>query len=351
LKKPSISDIAKELSVSPTLVSLVLNGKAREKRISKEIELKVKALAKKLNYKPNFMARSLRSGRSHTIGVIVADISSMFFSMIAKAIEDESAKFGYKVMFGSTDENPDKFAELIKTFKDRRLDGYIITPSLGTEKQILQLKKESIQFVLIDRQFPKIKSDYIVVDNYNASFNAVQHLINNGYKNIGLLSTLSKNYNLKRRVEGYKDALRKNGLLVKTKLIREIDFSEMKKDVVREVQDLVSGPTPIDALFFTNYHMTAFALETIYNLGIKVPEDLALASFDDPQSFRYSFSPVTAIAQPIDEMGKQAVHILMDRIQNPASNQTEFKQIVLPTTFNIRESCCNKLKNNINEIV
>jgi LacI family transcriptional regulator len=90
--------------------------------------------------------------------------------------------------------------------------------------------------------------------------------------------------------------------------------------------------------------MTGYALEKIYDLGIKVPEVLAITSFDDPRCFRYSFSPVTAISQPIDEMGKQAVHILMDRIQNPSSNHTEFKQIVLPTKFNIRESCCSKLK-------
>lgn len=338
MKKISISDIAKELNVSPTLVSLVLNGKAREKRISREIESKVKDLAKKLNYEPNHVARSLRSGRSHTIGVIVADISNDFFSFIAKTIEDESAKFGYKVMFGSTDENPEKLAELLKVFKDRRLDGYIISPSLGTEKQILQLKKDNLQFVLIDRQFPLIKTNYIVVDNYDASYNAVQHLIDNGYKNIGLLSTLSKNYNLKLRVEGYKDALRNNDIRVKNKIIREIDFIGMKNEVEREIVDLTSGPNTVDALFFTNCDMTGYALEKIYNLGIKVPEELAIVSFDDPHWFRFSFSPITAISQPIQEMGRQAVNLLMSKLQSLESDKNEYQYVVLPTGFVIRES-------------
>lgn len=339
MKTTSIKDIANKLNVSTTLVSLVLNGKARKNRISRDIEMQVIDLAKKMDYKPNQLARSLVSGRSYTIGVIVADVSNVFFSMVAKSIEDEAAKFGYKIMFGSTDENPEKFAELLKVFKDRRLDGFIVTPSVGTEKQILQLKKENYQFVLIDRHFPRIKSDYIVVDNYNASYNAVTHLINNGFKNIGMVSILSKNYNLKQRVDGYKDALRQHGIKLKNKLIREISFLDMEKDINREVEDLTKGADPVDALFFTSCEITGYALEKLYTLNIKVPQDLALVSFDDPRSFRYSFSPVTAVSQPIHEMGKQAVNLLMEKIQNPSPAQNGFKNIILPTRFVIRESC------------
>lgn len=342
LKKISIKDIAEELKVSKTLVSLVLNGKAKENRIAKEMEIRVKETAERLDYRPNPFARSLRSGRSQTIGVIVADISSKFFSMIAKTIEDEAAKYDYKVMFGSTDESSEKLEELLKVFKDRRLDGYIISPSIGTEKQILQLKREQTQMVLIDRHFPKIKTDFIGVDNYQASYNAVQYLIDNGYQNIGMLSTLSKNYSLRLRLDGYKAALRENGIRVKNRLIREVDFLNRKEEIDREMEDLIHGPLPIDALFFTNCDLTGYALEKIYNMGIQVPNELAIISFDDPQCFRYSFSPITAIAQPIEEMGRQAVKILMDKINHTERKAKEFQQIILPTNFIIRESSSKK---------
>ena len=342
MKKISIKDIAEELQVSKTLVSLVLNGKAEENRIGKEVEMRVKETAERLNYRPNPFARSLRSGKSQTIGVIVADISSKFFSMIAKTIEDEAGKHGYKVMFGSTDESHEKLEDLVKVFKDRGLDGYIIAPSLGTEKQILQLKRDHAPMVLIDRHFPKIKTDFIGVDNYQASYNAVEYLIKNGYRNIGMLSTLSNNYNLKLRVDAYKDALRKNGIPVKNKWIREVDYERMKEGIDREIEDLLHGPKPIDALFFTNCDLTGFGLEKIYNMGIEVPGQLAIISFDDPQSFRYSFSPITAIAQPIEEMGRQAVRILMDKINHPQAKHEQFQQIILPTEFIIRESSPKK---------
>lgn len=342
MKKISISDIAQELNVSKTLVSLVLNGKAKENRIGKDVEIRVKETAERLNYRPNPFARSLRSGRSQTIGVIVADISSKFYSMLAKTIEDEAAKYDYKVMFGSTDESSEKLGELLTVFKDRHLDGYIISPSLGTEKQILQLKKEQTHFVLIDRQFPKIKTDFIGVDNYQASYKAVKHLIKNGYQNIGMITTLSNNYNLKLRVDGYKTALRDNGIRVKNRLICEIDFTNVKEGIGREIENLINGPYPIDALFFTNCDLTGYALEKIYNMEIEVPNQLAIVSFDDPQCFRYSFSPITAIAQPIEEMGRQAVKILMGKITNSEKKVVDYQQVVLPTHFIIRESSSKK---------
>lgn len=342
MRKISIKDIAEELKVSTTLVSLVLNGKARENRISMDLEERVKETAERLNYRPNPFARSLRSGKSQTIGVIVADISSKFFSMIAKTIEDEAAKYDYMVMFGSSDESSEKLEELLKVFKDRRLDGYIISPSLGTEKQILRLKREDSNLVLIDRQFSKIKTDFIGVDNFQASYNAVKHLIDNGYKNIGMISTLSNNYNLRLRVDGYKSALRENGIRVKNRLIREVDFLNRKEEIDRELEDLIHGPYGIDAVFFTNCDLTGYALEKIYSMGIQVPNELAIISFDDPQCFRYSFSPISAIAQPIEEMGRQAVKILMDKINHPERKAKEYQQIILPTNFIIRESSLKK---------
>lgn len=344
MKKISISDIAKELNVSKTLVSLVLNDKAKENRISAEVEQKVRDTAKKMNYRPNPFAQSLRSGESKTIGLIVSDISSNFFSTISKVVEKEASRYNYHVMIGSTGENTKKQEEIIKLFNDRYLDGLIITPTFGSENQILQLKKDRVPFVLIDRDFSKIKANSIVVDNYSASFNAVDHLIKTGFRNIGVLSTLSMMYSLKLRVEGYKDALRQNGLRLKNKNIREIDFSNQREGVNREINDLLSGPRPIDALYFANCDLANIGLEIIYNLGIKVPDDLAIISFDDPQSYKYSFSRITAISQPLEEIGIKAVQLLLQQIKNEDMPANDYEQIILKTTLNIRDSSSRKLE-------
>ena len=171
MKNTSLSDIARKLGVSTTLVSLVLNGKSKESRINDEVAQKVRETAGKMNYKPNQLARGLRTGKTQTLALIVADISNIFFARLARVVEDEAGKFGYKVMFGSSDESPEKLSEMLNVFQERKVDGFIISPTEGSMRYISEFKKKNIPFVLIDRYFPKIKSKSFWVDSKTGGSN------------------------------------------------------------------------------------------------------------------------------------------------------------------------------------
>ena len=136
----------------------------------------------------NQIAKSLKTNRTYTIGLIVADISNPYFSGLARIIEDEADKRNYTVIIGSSDENPGKFEKLIETFTGRKVDGLLIAATAGTEDQLRQLQEQKVPFVLVDRYFPGISSNYVGLDNYNASYKAVQHLAEKGRKRIGLIT-------------------------------------------------------------------------------------------------------------------------------------------------------------------
>lgn len=187
-KKVSMKDIAQQAGVSTALVSYVLNGKERESRIGPEIAKKIRQIAGELKYQPNYLAQSLRSGKTQTIGLIIADISNPFFANIARIVEDEAKKNGYTVIIGSSDEDAGKSWDLINVLLNRQVDGFIIVSSENTEEQIHYLNSQNVCFVLLDRYFPQIPTDFVALNNYRAACEAGSHLIRGGYANIGLIA-------------------------------------------------------------------------------------------------------------------------------------------------------------------
>src|SRR5690554_2178605 len=186
-KKVSMKDIANKVGVSTALVSYVLNGLEKEKRVGTEVVKKIHNAARELKYKPNQIARSLRKGSTNTIGLIVADISNSFFAQLARVIEDEAARSGYTVVFGSSDENSEKSATLIDTLLNRQVDGLIITPSEGSAEQIKTLIQGDIPVVLIDRYLPDLTTNRVVLDNYMATYDATECFVSKGYKKIVMI--------------------------------------------------------------------------------------------------------------------------------------------------------------------
>src|SRR5690606_28405880 len=176
-KRVSLKDIANELQVSTAVVSYVLNNKY-EGRISEAKATQIKTMAKKLNYFPNQIAKSLKKDRTFTVGLIIADISNLFYSNIARYIEDESKKHNYNVIFGSADENADKFKELVQVMLSRQVDGIILAAPKGTEDILVYLKDQATPFVLIDRHFPRVSDiNKIGINKYQASFSVVEHMV------------------------------------------------------------------------------------------------------------------------------------------------------------------------------
>ena len=167
------------MGVSTALVSYVLNNK-KEGRIKKSVAERIREVATELNYRTNQIAKSLKTNKTFTIGLIISDISNPFFANLARIIEDKADKYNYTVLFGSSDENEQRSKKLIDTFLNRQVDGLIICPGENDFSLVLPLVEQNVPFVLVDRYFPEIKTNYVALDNYAASFMAVQHLVDSG---------------------------------------------------------------------------------------------------------------------------------------------------------------------------
>lgn len=338
MKKTSLNDIAERLGVSKTLVSLVLNGRGKEHRISEEVCRKVIELAKELNYQPNQIAKGLRTGKTNTIGLIIADIANPFFGKLGREIENEASKHGYRVMFCSSDEKAEKSKQQIGMLMQGQVDGFIISPPTGSEAQIQELQKRKVPYVLVDRYFPQIESSYIVVDNFQASYDATMHLAKQGYRRIACLSTQSNLINMNQRLEGYKSALADSGLEVLEERIKTVSFTHEKNDILLAIKQLLQEEKErADAILFTTSKIGIMGLECIHSLGVKIPDDVAVVSFDDPDAYRISNPTITAIAQPLTEIGSQSVKVLME-LMDPSKEKSKPQKITLKTNFIVRRS-------------
>ncbi|MEX6687267.1 substrate-binding domain-containing protein [Danxiaibacter flavus] len=310
-KKVSLKDIAQKVGVSTALVSYVLNDK-RQNRVGKDLAKKIKKTATTLNYRPNQIAKSLKTNKTNTIGLIVADISNPFSSQIARAIEDEAEKNDYTVILGSSGENAEKSAKLINIFLERQVDGIIICPVENTQAQVRYLHKINIPFVLLDRYFPEVKANHVSVNNFGAAYMAVDHLIKQGYRNIGMIAYKTSLVHLQERTRGYIEALRNNKQSFKKSRLKELKMGCTQQEVEKAIDQLLKQP--VDALFFTSNTLASCGIKYINKLHIQVPNDLGIVSFDETEAADLFYAPLTYIKQPIDEMGKQSLHILLDKI-------------------------------------
>lgn len=346
-KKTSLKDIANHLGVSPALVSMVINHRGDEKKVSPETQKKVWDLVKKLNYKPNLVARNLRLGNSKIIGLIIADISNVFYSIIAKSIEEQASKKGYNIMFMSSEENPKKEEEMTNTLIDRGVDGLILSTSINDRDQIRKLRVSNIPFVLIDRYIPGVKTNYVLAGNYQGAFDMTEHLLSLGYTRIALITvTPSHLTTMKHRISGYQDALRKNGHAVKNKLIKEIAYDNITKNMKTILKELILTEK-VQSIFFLNNKLTIAGLEILKQLNFRIPQDISIVSFDDIELFKFSYPTITSVSQPKEEIGKLAFEILLNEINN---NNVEKQQITLPVKLNIRESCGSHMQSLLNKV-
>ena len=326
-KKTSLKDIAAQVGVSTALVSYVLNNK-KEGRIGKEITAKIKQAAIDLNYQPNHIARSLQAQKTMTIGLIVADIANPFSSQMARIIEDEAQKSGYSVIFGSSDEKASKTERLIKLFLNRQVDGFIIAFPENTQTQAQYLKQVGIPFVMIDRYFPEVASNCVSIDNYSAAASAIHHLLENGRKRVGIVTYATALHHLNERKRGAIDLLGENAA------VGEVRIDHVTEDVSEAIDDFLSLPEPVDAIFFTTNLLAIAGLKCLNALNIKVPDQIAVVGFDETDAFDLFYAPVTYVKQPMAELGKEAVNLLLETIDESNFQKT----VTLNTELIIRQS-------------
>lgn len=334
-KAVSIRNIADELNISVTTVSFVLNGKAKEKYISKELTKKVLDYAKLINYRPNQIAQSLRTGKSKILVFMVEDISNAFFSKLARIFEDIAYEKGYKVIFCSNDNDDEKSNELISLFNFRQVDGFVIVPSPGIKETIENLIKDNIPVILLDRFFEELNCNSVVIDNLQASFDATTHLIQNKFKHIGYITTASDQSQMKGRLCGYEKAMLENGLISHT---LQIPFNEISKGKGKEyIRNFLEKHPNLDALFFATNYLAQSGLKVLKESSPTLVKELGIIAFDDNDMFKIYDPAITSVSQPLVEISTKLMEIMLILLKKKDVIETNH-QIMLKTELIIRES-------------
>jgi LacI family transcriptional regulator len=335
-KAPNIYDVAREAQVSVFTVSAVINkkehvGAARKRRVEAAIQ--------KLNYRLNSLAQSLASERTHTIGVIVPDISNPFFPMVVRGAEDAAQKQGYSTLLCNSDGNVEKEELYLELLISKRVDGVLLTKAPGQlsariERMISDMK---VPVVLMMRTYPGLAKDAVTTDDLKGSFEAVSHLARIGHQRIALVGGPLNVSNGKARWQGYRKALTQNGLKYDPDLVYEGDY-RIDSGYRAGLSLLTHRP---DAVFVANYVMMVGFLEAAQEMGMHCPEDFGLVTLDDYPWLKLFSPPITAVELPKYEVGSLATELLLDRIKGKTGRGETRK--IMPQ-LRVRESCGFRLR-------
>jgi LacI family transcriptional regulator len=312
-KKVTLKQIAKELDVSISTVSKSLKNSIE---ISEETRQKVQAFAKFYNYKPNNIALSLKNRKTKTICIIIPEIIHHFFTTIISGVEHVANENGYNVLVCLSDESFDKEVLNMEMLANGSIDGFIISLSKETQQKkdfhhIAEVINQGMPVVMFDRITNEILCDKVIIDDSLAAFNATQFLIDNGFKNIALLSTIDYVSVGKLRTKGYLKALKTNDLEVNESLILKIEDTE---NFEKSVEELLTN-NPIDAIFAVNELFAVTAIKVASKLGKKVPEDISVIGFTDGIISKYSTPSITTVSQNGIKMGAKAAKMLIERLE------------------------------------
>jgi LacI family transcriptional regulator len=341
MKKPSLKDIAKITGVSPTTVSRVLNGKAKAYRISLQTNELVVQTASEIGYIPNQTARGLRLKKSHTIGLILPNITNPFFSRIACAIENAARSSGFSIILTDSQHDQNLEIESIRMLMSRNVDGLIVLPMGQDENHLILVVESGIPLVIADRYFPDLNCPQVISDNYQGAFNATEHLIDNNHKNIACIQGRQNTSVNNERLKGYKDAMEKHQLKVESTFIVGDDFGTKNGYVSMKILQS-NHPRPTAIFAFSNL-IALGALKAMRENNMEFPHDISMVSFDNDQPLlEYLATPITTVAQQTDEIGQIAFKLLMTLVNNNEEKTDVFdkepKIVTLPTKIIKRES-------------
>jgi DNA-binding LacI/PurR family transcriptional regulator len=309
--KVTIKDIANELGISPSTVSKALKG---HHDISETTKISVKALADKWNYSPDQIALSLKSGLSKTIGVIVPEIVHYFFSTVISGIEDLAYASGYHVMFCQSSEHYEREVKAVEALLSTRVDGILISVSKNTKNfdHFRKIGENGLSLVFFDRICDEIDTDRVIVDDEVGAFEAVSHLIDIGCKNIVHLSGPAHLNIGKNRLEGYLRALRERNVSINKNNIVSCDSMHCATKIIPELLLRVDRP---DGIFAVNDETAAASMKIIQDSGLRIPEEIAVAGFTSGLISDITNPTLTSVEQHGYFVGKEAVKLLIDRIE------------------------------------
>ncbi len=296
-------------------VSAVINNKAH---VGKALRERVEEAIRKLNYRPNLIARSLIKQKTQTIGMIVTDIANPFFPMVVRGAEDAAHKHGYNLLLCNSDDILEKEERALELLLSKRVDGILLTKAAGDLSPSLRqmIKEVNIPFVLVMRTYPQLTKDAVISDDYQGAYEAVRHLARSGRRRIGLISGPLKISNAKERWRGFRDALEEEELPFDPELVAEGDYRI--ESGFRAGHALLSHRP--DGIYVANHLMTIGLLKAVEEMGLKCPEDFGLVSFDDYPWLGVFRPRLTTVELPKHQLGSEAAELLIRRIGGDHGN-------------------------------
>jgi LacI family transcriptional regulator len=328
----TIKDVAKYAGVSQATVSRVLNNHAY---VAEDVRTRVQAAMDKLEYHPSRTARRLRANSSDVLGLIIPDIQNPLFQALVRGVEDAAYAQQMNVVLCNTDDNPDKQKVYLRIMQAEHAAGLIVVPTHPGDGSVLEpLRAAGIPVILLDREVNHFEADTVKVDNVRGAYLAMQHLIQLGYERIAIIAGTQYLTPGHERLKGCYDALNEMGFHVDESHIKMGNFKiESGYDLA---YDLMQAPNPPNAIFVSNNLMTLGVLRALHEIGIRIPEEVALVGFDD-MPWAGDLNPaLTTVAQPGYELGQQAVQLLLKRLERP---EAPFFKIILQPRLIIRQSC------------
>lgn len=317
MRKVSLKYIAELLNVSTAVVSVVLNDGVGNIRVSETVREKIIALAEELNYRPNSLARGLKTGKTNTIGLLVSDISNHYYSKLARSVEDVANSFGYDVIFCSSDDSVEKETNLIHLFRERKVDGIILSGTQQKPELVELLENEGYPLVLVDRDYKQSKVPFVGLGEQNrkASYQAIRHMIENGFKKIALITAHTHLEPMYLRKKGYKEALEFSGIKLNPNLILDISYADPYKSIRSGIEGILSSGINIDAIFALNNKLALHGLQVLHDIGKVIPDDLGFVCFDDHEIFGFNKPGITAVSHFPAEVGRKAVELLVEEMK------------------------------------
>lgn len=327
----TIKEVAAAANVSTATVSRVLSG---SKRARPQVRHRVLTAVDMLKYHPNHLARDLRAGLRKVIGVIIPDLQNPFLTGVVRGVEDVLQKSGYSLILGNSDEQAEREQKHLAVMRAEGAAGLILVPSDAPHANYESLRTWDIPIVAADRMPRGLLVDLVCSDNRDGARAATSHLIAHGYKDIAIINGPDGVNVAEDRLAGYREALLAAGIKPRHSLIIHSNFRQAggRASMLR----LLDQARPPRAVFVANNLMTLGALQAIHERGMAIPEEVAVVGFDD-MPWAVSLRPaLTVVAQPIEEIGREAAELLLQRLKTP--NQL-VRQIVLSTQLIIRSSC------------
>ena len=331
-KNSTLKELAQKMGMSISTISKALNDSHEISDLTKE---KIKKLAKQYKYRPNKLALSLKLGKTNTIGVVLPSIQNFFFAQVLFGIENTIAKSDYNMIVSITNESQKKEAETIKTLSNAVVDGFIIAVaeetqvmrSFGHLKSVLKNRKK---LVLFDRVVEAIKCDKVRINDMEAVYHATKKMIENGRKNIALVSTINNLSVGASRTQGYKKALKENFTTIDESLV-----IECKSDLIEAALDRILSTKKIDAIIALDEDASLISLKIVKKQGFKIPNQIAIIGYASEKMASNLTPELTTIDQHGIRIGKQAAKLMIDKLNK---NSTEIEEILVESTLNYRET-------------